>query len=146
VAAEATDFYMGKELTVKLEGLSKLPSMKEYREQVAKGKLNAGGILMQEAVAEVEAYLASDAYAKSKDKDADFLKWIDAKARDAISKTRDLLFEISQIKFAVVVGQTWFKEFSSLDENSLKVKVRTAAKQESEIGGKVEMREIQVKI
>lgn len=146
VAVEATDFYMGKELAVKLDGLSKLPSMKEYREQLAKGKLNAGGLLMQEADQEVEAFMSSPAYVNAKDKNGELLKWIDGKARDAISKTRETLFEVSQVKFAVVVGQTWFTEFSSLDENTLKVKVRTAAKKEAEIGGKVEMREIQVKI
>jgi hypothetical protein len=27
--------------------------------------------------------------------------------------------EVAQIKFSVIVGQTWFQELSSLDENTL---------------------------
>lgn len=146
VQAEATDFYMGKELAVKLAGLSKLPSMKEYKEQLTKGKLNLGGRLMKSYVDEVEAYLKSSDYTGSKDQEATFTKWIDDKARDAVKRTRGLLFEISRIKFAIVVGQTWFNEFSSVDENSLKVKVKAASKEEIEIDAKVEMKEIEVRI
>ena len=50
--------YLSKELKVSLKGLSKLPSLKEYREALAKGKLNAGAQLMKKTVDEVEAFLA----------------------------------------------------------------------------------------
>lgn len=135
VQAEATDFYVGKALEVSLKGYSKLPSMNEYKKQASSGKFNGPGQLMKPYVEEVEAYLTK------KPSDADFLKWIDAKAKDAIAKARGLIFEVAQIKFAIVVGQVWFTEFSSIDENSMDITVDG-----TKIACKVEMKEVQIKI
>jgi hypothetical protein len=147
VQAESTDFYIGKELGVKIAGLSKLPSMKELREQIAKNKMNGGGTLMAIYYREVEKYLDSDAYKNAADKDKLFETWISDKAKKAVSETRSLIFAMAKIKFAIVVGQVWFKEFSSVDENSLKIKVRPEPKaDEVELDCKAEMKEIQVKI
>ena len=42
-----------------------------------------------------------------------------AAAKTSIEEARRINARLSEIKFAVTVGQVWFKEFSSLDEGTL---------------------------
>jgi hypothetical protein len=135
------DFYMSKELKVSLKGLSKLPSLKEVKEQIAKNKLNAGGALMAPTVKLVESFLASDIYAKAAEKDKVLEVWLEGQTKAAKAKARGLIFQIAQTTFGLIVGQTWFSEFSSLDENSMDITVDG-----STIGCKVEMREVEIKL
>ena len=135
VQAESTDFYMGKELKVSLKGLSSLPSVKEVKEKMSKGKLTPSAALMAPYVKEVEDYLATNPTAEAS------AKWLEEKFEAAQEKVRGLILDMARIKFAVVVGQIWFKEFKSLDENTLKIKAGG-----NEVEGKVEMREIEIKI
>ncbi len=147
VLTPSTDQYLGKVLEVKLSGLSKLPSMKELRDQMAKKKINAGGALMVPFVNEVEDYLASKEYKNASDPDKVFEKWISEKAQKAIQATRTLIFGMAQIKFAIVVGQTWPTEFASLDENTLTIKVKPDPKSaEVDLSCKLEMKEEVIKI
>jgi len=139
--AEATDFYMSKELKVSLKGLSKLPSLKEVKEQIAKGKINAGGALMVPTVKLVESFLTSDIYLKAANKDGVLEAWLAGQTKAAKQKTRDLIFKIAQTNFSLIVGQVWFQEFNSLDENSLTLDVDG-----SKLECKAEMREVEIKI
>jgi hypothetical protein len=141
VQAESTDFYMGKELHVSLKGLSSLPSLKDVKEKMAKGKVNPAGALMVPYVEEVEGFLASDIYKKAADQAKVFEAWLDGQQKASTSKVRGLLFDLAQVKFAIVVGQTWPSEFKSIDENSLKITVDGV-----EIEGKIEAKETQIKI
>ncbi len=141
VQAESTDFYMGKELHVSLKGLSSLPSVKEVKEKLAKGKVNPAGALMVPYVEEVEGFLASDIYKKAADQAKVFEAWLDGQQKAATKKVRGLIFDLAQIKFSIVVGQTWPSEFKSIDENTLKITVDG-----NEIEGKIEMKEVQIKI
>jgi len=141
VQAEATDFYMGKELSVSIKGLSSLPKVADVKAKMG-GKMTPGIALMAPYVKEVEAWLASDAYTKAPNKDEAFISWIDGKAKESINKARQFIYEIACIKFAIVVGQVWFSEFASLDENSMTLDF-------GDLKGvlcKVDMKEIQVKI
>lgn len=119
VLAEAKDEYTAKELKVSIKGYSSLPTLEKYREQAAKGKFNGPGELMKPYVDEVEGFLASDVYTKAADKPSLFNTWIDGKAKEATRKVRELLSAMAAIKFSVIVGQVWFKEFKSLEENSM---------------------------
>jgi hypothetical protein len=139
---EAKDYYMGKELKVSLKGLSSLPTLKKAEEAIAKGKVTASVALMQPAIQEVANFLASDVYTKAKNPDQLFEAWLDGQFKDAQTKVWALIAELAQIKFAIVVGQVWFTEFASLDENSLDVTTPDGEK----ITGKVEMKEIQIAI
>lgn len=141
VQAEASDYYMGKELKVSLKGLSSLPSLKDLRAQIQKGKLNAGGKLMKPSLDKAEAFLKSDAYLKAADKDGVLKAWLEGETKAAKNEARSLIHRIAQTTFCLVVGQGWFKEFNSLDENSLTIDM-----DEGSIDCKVEMREIQIKI
>jgi hypothetical protein len=70
---------------------------------------------MTDALKDSENFLTTETD-KSK-----IVAFFDAKAKDAITESRRHMFDMAQTKFAVIVGQTWFKEFASLDENSMDV-------------------------
>ena len=140
--AESTDVYMGKELEVSVPGYKSLPKVAEVRDRIAsKKKQTTPGALMSEYVEEVEKYLASDEYTKAADKDAAFKAWIEVKAKGSVQKARQLMYQMACTKFSVVVGQVWFKEFSSLDETTLKLKLGG-----TDIECSVVMKEIAIKI
>lgn len=141
VQAAAQDEYMAKELKVALKGLSTLPTLDKLREAIAKGKMNAPAEIMAPFLKEVETFLASPAYTKSTKQSQLLEGWLDGQTRSATSTVRGLLFEMAQIKFSVIVGQVWFKEFKSLDENTMTVDVGGR-----KVDGTVTMREIPVKI
>jgi len=105
--AEATESYYGKELTVALAGLSSLPTVKSVIDKIdGKKKLTLREGLMSKAVSHAKSYGTHQEYLNER--------------KHGITKLcRKLMREIAQIKFAIIVGQTWFAEFSSLDENSL---------------------------
>lgn len=142
VQADSTDFYMGKELKVSLKGYSSLPSLKEVKNQMAKGKLNGPGSLMAPTVQLVEDFLGSEFYKRSQGNSETLTVWLEGQAKASKDKVRHLLAKISQITFAVIVGQIWFKEFSSLDEQTLTIEPTAGIK----IDCKVELKEVQIKI
>lgn len=122
VTAPATDKYLAKELKTSIKGLSGLPKVSEVRTKLAaKGKLNAGGTLMVEAINDVAGFINSDFYMKAGDKDAVLKAWLLDRKKTTTAKARTLMFETSQVMFSLVVGQTWFKEFASLDESSMSI-------------------------
>jgi len=139
--ADKQDSYVGKELHVALKGLSSLPTLKDVQTRMASGKHTATSALMAPYVKEVEDFLASDVYAKSPDQPKVFKAWLEAQATASKKKVRGLLYEVSQIRFGVIVGQTWFTEFSSLDENTLTFQVDG-----KDVVGTVTMKEIEVAI
>jgi hypothetical protein len=145
VSATATDFYVAKKLEVAIAGLSKLPSVNDVRKKIsASKKQTTSGALLVPALTEVEKWLASDEYTKlptDEAKEAAFITWIDKKAKEAVAVTRTKIREIAQIKFAITVGQVWFTEFSSLDENSMTLKLGGA-----DLLCKVDMKEVEIKI
>lgn len=141
-AAEKKDVYIGKELKVSLKGLSSLPSLNEFKQRAAAKKAPlAGHKVMQPAVEAVNNLLESDVYKKAKDQKSILKGWLDSELTDAKKSVRKLLYEVSQIRFGVVVGQTWFSEFSSLDENGLNLTF-----DEMPIQCTVDMKEIEVPI
>ncbi len=146
VQAESTDVYMAKELKTSVKGYSKLPTLKELREMVAKGKVNAPGVLMLPAVEEVDAFLASKIYTKAAAKDAVLESWLDGQATDAKKRTRGLIRDLAQTAFALIVGQVWFSEFASLDENTMIIEADDGSGSKAKIEVKSELREVAVKI
>jgi hypothetical protein len=141
VVAPPTDVYLSKELKVSLKGLSKLPSLKEYREAVAKGKLNAGAQLMKRTVDEVEAFLASDIYKKAAAKEKVLEVWLEGQQKAAKVRARELLYFVSQTTFVIVVGQIWFSDLPTLDDTEMDITVDGQI-----VHGSVQMLEREVKI
>jgi len=134
-SVDSGDYYLGKELLVKIKGLSTLPSVKDVKEKMLKGKLTSSALLMVEAIKEVENILSDDSLKSG------FEKWLDEKLEEARKQVKRLLYEISQIKFAVIVGQVWFKEFESLEEN-----LWTLEKEGNKIQCTLELKEVEIKI
>jgi hypothetical protein len=141
--AVATDEYMGKQLDVVIPGFkSSLPKVSDVRDRFAsKKKQTSLGALMAPAVEEVEKYLAGDEYSKAVNKDVAFKAWIEGKAKESIQKARQLMYQMACIKFSVLVGQIWFKEFSSLDDNTLTVNLGG-----QDVACEVKMSEIAIKV
>ena len=102
VQAESTDFYMSKEIDVKLKGLSSLPTLAKTRE----GGKNAGVVMMAAAL---------------KDNESKSLEVLQ-KEQDVVRKAvRAKIAELAKTKFSIIVGQTWFADCASLDENELEI-------------------------
>jgi hypothetical protein len=141
VTDEAKDFYMSKEMKVSLKGLASLPSVKDVLAKKASGKLNASAALMAPTVDEVTKFLTSDIYMKAAAKDEVLDAWLEGQSKAATAKARALIREKAQRLFTIVVGQVWFTEFSSLEENTLEITVG-----KDKILGKVEMVEKQTAI
>jgi len=144
-AAESTDVYMGKELKVSLKGFSTLPPVKDVLAKVgaagasahagkAKPISGAAG-LMAPYVRDVERLVAQHG-----EKSPELKRLLDEGLAAAKKRRRELLFQIAQVKFSVIVGQVWFTEFATLDENTLTVPL------EGDVVCKAELREVQIAI
>lgn len=123
VVASATDVYTSKELKVSLKGLSSLPSLKDYRAAVAKGKLSAAAQLMKPTVDEVETFLASDIYSKAAAKEKVLEAWLEGQAKAVKGRARELLHSVSQVTFTIIVGQVWFTDLPTLDDTTMTIEV-----------------------
>lgn len=141
VQAEATDFYMGKELKVSIKGYSSLPSLNDVRKRIASGKVTSSAALMVPAIEELDKFLSSKEHTASSDQDASLKAWIDSMFGEAQESVRQLIFEMSQIRFGVIVGQVWFTEFSSIEEDSMTIQADGKA-----LECKAEMREVKIEI
>jgi hypothetical protein len=109
VQAESTDFYMAKELQVKVAGLSTLPSVADVKKRLKEDKLTASASLMVPAYKEAEAHASN----------LDFAAWLDAKAKEQVADVRKRTLEISKAKYAILVGQSWFKDLPTLDDKEM---------------------------
>jgi len=135
--ADTKDYYMGKELKITLKGISSLPSLKEVQTKMASGKMTARFELMSPAVGEVDDFLDSGTYKKAANQKGLYEQWLNDKLAESKGIVRGLLFEMAQIRFSVVVGQTWFTEFATIEENSLDI---------DGVAASVSMNEVQVEI
>ena len=141
---EAKDYYVGKELVVKLKGYASLPSVNEVKKRVAAGKaLTGGAALMSPANDEIKDFLASDVYQKAKNQDKALEGWLDGQALEAKRTVRRLLFELAQIKLSITIGQVWFREFGSINENTLDLDLTGTGKP---VTCTVELNEVEIKI
>lgn len=112
VVAEAKDFYMSKEMSVSLKGLASLPTLKDVKDRMAKGKLTASASLMAQFVTEVESEIGGATGEPA-------IKLIEQKVEAQKAKVRDLIFQKATALFAITVGQVWPSEFKSIDDNTL---------------------------
>jgi hypothetical protein len=135
VQADVRDFYFGKELNVKLKGFSSIPSLNDVKKRIASGKITPSAALMVPYVEKIEKFI------KDKGTGKEFKGWLEERQKEVRNDVRRLLFELAKIKFSVIVGQTWFTEFSSLDENSMDLEFDG-----NKIACQIEMKEVQINI
>jgi hypothetical protein len=96
--AESTDVYRGIELRCGLKGLSSLPKVEEVIQRLEQGKKLTTAMEMMRPYVE-------DSIGKP-------ASWARKMAEASTALVRDYLFNLSRIKYAVVVGQTWFDDAS----------------------------------
>jgi hypothetical protein len=119
---EVTDHYIAKELKIAVKGLSSLPKVEDVETAIAGGKaLKIGQFVMKDALVKLDAFMGSDIYTKAADKNALIETWIVGEQQAAVARTRELIVKMAQRKFAIIVGQVWFSDFASLDEDTLEV-------------------------
>jgi hypothetical protein len=119
---EVTDHYIAKELKIAVKGLSSLPKVEDVETAIASGKaLKIGQFVMKDALVKLDAFMGSDIYTKAADKNALIETWIVGEQQAAVARTRELIVKMAQRKFAIIVGQVWFSDFASLDEDTLEV-------------------------
>lgn len=146
VQKESTDFYVAKALEVSIAGLSNLPSVSKVQEKMKvvaadpKKKFTISENTMVGAIKATSEYLASNVV-KGQEASEAVKKWATEQAEKKTAECRALMREIAQTKFAVIVGQTWFSEFKSLEENSLKLKL-----DDFEVACKVNLTEPEIKL
>lgn len=113
--APSVDFYMAKKLDVAIKGYSTLPSLNELRKQIQKGKLNGPGALMNQYLEEYEAFLRTP----NGKKDAEVAKFLKTNQEFYGARVKNLLFSVSRSMFVLILGQSWFSDMESPDDNSL---------------------------
>lgn len=113
VVSEVTDVYIGRELKVSIKGMSSLPPVAKVEEAMDQSKkpLTVSQAIMAPYIREVSALVAKGGLYLE--------ETLRAMSKHWLLETRGINARLAEIKFAVVVGQVWFKEFESLDEGSL---------------------------
>lgn len=114
VQGEATDTYMAKIIDVKISGYGDVPSQNEVRKRAAEKKP-----YLPKHVPVANAIDAVEGMLKTLKSDDAKKAWLQAELASSRKDSRALMRTLSEVKFAVIVGQTWFTEFASLDENEM---------------------------
>ncbi len=119
VQADAVDYYMTRQLELKIKSFSSLPSLNEWKKQAAKGKFTPSAALMS------EAFKAADAFLKTADgKDPKKAEaWLKAESKKLDKERRQMIADKAQAVFCIIVGCVWPSEFATVDENALTLDV-----------------------
>lgn len=137
--APATDFYLSKKLQVTLKGFASLPPVKEVQERMSLSSrpraraLTGGTALMAQAITEAEAALPKLETERAKE------MWFTGQQDVAVAETRMAILKKAKMVFAIVVGQIWFKEWESLDENTMEIETPLG-----KVTGRIEMIEEEI--
>lgn len=123
VQAEPTDVYLSKELKTSIKGYSTLPSVEKLAEMIKSNKLNGPANLMKPFYDDVMNFLSSDVYTKASNKDTLLHAYVDGQLNAVAKKVRSGIYKVARMTFSLIVGQVWFSEFSSLDENSMDINI-----------------------
>ena len=107
-SVESTDVYLSRELSVKISGLSALPSIKAVKDKIAANKkLNAGDYLMKKYI---------DMYAYITDPTPEILQVIEVDKAACVKQIRQLRRDISAIIYSIVVGKKWFTDTNGIED------------------------------
>ena len=121
--ADSTDSYVAVDLDVKIAGLSSLPKVEDTVKKINEGKnLTAGDMLLKPYIEERDSMYKLMESVKDYD-DKAVSSFIVAKSKSIASEKSKLMAEIAQSKFALILSRSWFKEFKSIDENTLEIDI-----------------------
>ena len=136
ILAPSRDYYIGTELKCSLKGLSSIPSFNAFIKKLNEGKkLNTADELLlpayKECVEKKEAFSEQGA----------FSEWLLQNIETTKAEIRELARTLAKVRFSIIVGQTWFKEFETIEDNSMTLEIN-----DREIDCKVELKDIEVQI
>lgn len=124
---KSEDFYMAVELNTKIALHSALPTVEAVIKSIqGKKALKPAEELMKVAIDDYEAQLASPMYTSLTDetlKKKVLESWLKNVKKTVNKKRKELLQEIAQIKFSLILSKKWFEEFSTFEEKTLSLKV-----------------------
>ena len=136
-----TDVYTATELKISIKGLSSLPSVNDVLKKVAGGKaLTLRESLLHPSIIKVNEFLESDLCKNASSSDELYKTWLKSETNNIISQVRVLNKEISQTKFAIILGHVWFNDLAA-GESSMSLTINgfdvvfNAELSEKEIGG-----------
>jgi hypothetical protein len=104
--AAVKDVYNARALVVRMKGFSNLPTVKEVRAMKKKGKIAPRAYEMNEAL---------------KAHSGETVEVLQKHLESTVKVVRALTVAQARTRFSIIVGQVWFKEFASLDENTMKL-------------------------
>ena len=122
VAGETTDNYMSVNLFTKIKGLSSLPKVEDVLKKMNENKpLKLSESIMMNSISFVNILLNSEDLKKLNEDE--FNKIIEnhliTKSTELTKKKREIMQNIAQTKFSIILSKKWFNEFKSFDENML---------------------------
>lgn len=124
---KGTDFYMAIKLDTKIAKHSALPSVEAVLKKITAGSsLNAVDNLLKVAIDDCNSQINSKLYTELKDdelKSKILSNWLSSVRNTANLKRKQLLQEIAQIKFSLILSKKWFEEFNSFDEDTININV-----------------------
>lgn len=119
-SVESTDFYIGKALEIKIKGLSSLPKVADVEKLLNENKpLKIKDLAMAEAINEYRNFLTTLSELnedKNKEQKIVFLK---SKMEELKKEDKEIMLQMSKIKFATIIGQVWFIEFEEGEDTVL---------------------------
>lgn len=124
-SVESSDFYMSRELNVKIKGISSLPSVNAVITKIeANKKLNAGDQMIANAIKDYDAFVKSDSMAAASDevKTKMIEMWITDVSAAAIAQVRILNKSLSKVVYGIVAGHGWFTDLD-MDSPTAEIKV-----------------------
>ena len=139
VQAESTDYYIARELGVKLKGYASLPSLNEFRKQRDKGKLNGPAQLMLPAFEEASAHAKGIPVKQLEE-------WLESRADSLDAVRRSLLADKALAVFTTVVGGVWFTDCPTVGEGAMTLTLDGPGGSKHALEFSVEAREVQVKV
>jgi len=103
------DFYYSKELNIKAEGLSALPSVNAVIKKITEGKkLNNADSLMAKYIKLFESQKENKVF-------------LEKETAITIQEVRVLQMAYNQVMYAIIIGQTWFSEFKDYEDNTMTI-------------------------
>jgi Mg-chelatase subunit ChlD len=118
------EVYMSKEMKVTIKGVASLPSAKDVIAKLEAGKaLTPREEFLRPALTSIEKFVDSLGNKTNEEISEAFATYISTMKHGITEQTRKLNAEIAKTKFAVILGQTWFKEFETMDENHLLLEI-----------------------
>lgn len=112
-AEPANDVYMSRELSVKIKGLSSLPSISAVQAKIEKkSKLNIADIMISKWLVQYQDLLSKIGFDDAKK------ALLETETKHVIDKTRELQHQLNQVMYSILVGKVWFTGFDDMDNTS----------------------------